>query len=258
MKLSIQNVLIKDAALEERPSAPDAPDDVRMMVTIPFYGISGLTSFLLDDEELFLESSSHPPSPERQDVELPEYTGVVIDVSEIQQVQPALLPKILSEDGEIIYQASQVEQNIYLESGMIEYVTETSPDITGRAGEHPLVITPLLLASAAEFPCPYPLLAQDEPPRKRRSRSNDLVVEATDAQGQNPVNVVVSVEDAKKLKQLNKDYQLDRQGKYTIVIGSAIGGIKGQHLQPQRTQRHAKTLRNTMETEDIFAIQSMN
>ena len=45
-------VLIKNAEVQDLPVDPQKPDEARVMVTIPFYGISGLTSFFLDDQEM--------------------------------------------------------------------------------------------------------------------------------------------------------------------------------------------------------------
>jgi hypothetical protein len=43
------------------------------------------------------------------------------------------------------------------------------------------------------------------------------------------VNIVLSLEDVKKLKQLNKQFKFDKQGKYIILIGREIAGGKGQY-----------------------------
>ena len=40
---------------------------------------------------------------------------------------------------------------------------------------------------------------------------------------------VKSIEDAKKIKQLNEANQFGQQGSYTILIGGEIGGVKGQY-----------------------------
>ena len=228
IQLSIQNVLIKDAEIQELPAEGGF---ARAMVRIPFYGISGLTSFLIDDQELFL--SPPPIAPEAlDDPQTPledNFSGIVIDVRNISDVEPALLPKIISEDGEVVYDASQVDTEVLQRQGMVQYVRERPKHTSWRAGERPLFVKPLLLASASATTLQFPLLVQQQPPRRRR-RGNNLVIEGNDSQGEIPVNVVVSVEDAKKIKQLNRDKQFDKQGKYTILIGGEIGGVKGQTI----------------------------
>ncbi len=228
IRLSSQNVLIRKAEIQER--AP-SNDFARVVVRIPFYGISGLSSFLLDDKELFLtppravqDSSDELYEPLDED-----FTSIVIDVRNLSDVEPALLPKILSEDGAVLYDVSPVDKEILQEQGMIEYVREIPDQTSRRVGERPLFIKPLLLASASDAALRFPLLAQQQAPR-RRSRGNNLIVEGSGSQGEIPANVVVSVEDAKKIKQLNQDKQFNKQGKYTILIGGEIGGVKGQSL----------------------------
>ena len=225
VSLKIRNVLIKNAVIAELPPDSNRPDEARVMVTIPFYGISGLTSFLIGDEELYLKPLPAPAqSEQRSSSPADEFTGILLDVRAFPQIQPALLPKILSEDGEVVYDASHVEQPALETQGMIHYVQERDPTRLSLVGGHPLVITPVLVASASTDPSLFRLLAQE----RQRRQGNDLVVEAVNSDGQIPVNVVVSVEDAKKIKQLNETQHVDKDGKYTILIGGEIGGVKGE------------------------------
>lgn len=233
VSLKIQNVLIKNAMIEELPPDSNHADEARVMVTIPFYGVSGLTSFLIGDEELYLEPLPAPAQSEQQSSSpAEEFTGILLDARALPQIQPALLPKILSADGEVVYDASHVEQPVLETQGMIHYVQERDPTRLSLVGGHPLIITPVLVASASTDPSLFRLLAQE----RQRRQGNDLVVEAANSDGQIPVNVVVSVEDAKKIKQLNEAQQLDKEGKYTILIGGEIGGVKGE----LRNSLHAK------------------
>ena len=229
IRLNIQNVLIKNADIQELPSDGDF---ARALVRIPFYGISGLTSFLLNDRELFLTApEAVQNSLDDKEIPVPEddFSGIVIDARTVSDIEPALLPEIISEDGEILYDASQVEQEVLQERGMIEYVRESPDQTSWRSGERPLFVKPLLLASVSDAAFQFPLLAQQQAP-KRRSRGNKLIIEGGNSQGEIPVNIVVSVEDAKKIKELNQSKQFDKQGKYTILIGGEIGGVKGQIL----------------------------
>lgn len=242
VRISIQNVLIKNAEIQDLPADPKKPDEVNVIVTLPFYGISGLSSFFLDDQEIYLE----PPAADTQSLppDTPpksgEYTGIIVDARDIPNVEPALFPKIVSEDGEVVYEASQVNKDVLRTQGMAEYVRDLPEKTAWRIGENPLIVKPILLASATEphgvflnsgslkHSLQYPLLAQTET-RKRRRKGNNLTVQSTESAGEIPVNVVVSVEDAKKIKQLNEKNQLDQQGQYTILIGREIGGVQGQY-----------------------------
>ena len=237
VQLSIQNVLIKNAAIQDLPATPDKPDEARVLVTIPFYGISGLVSFFLDDQEIYL-----PAPTTSQDTNSPAagYTGILIDATALP-LEPALFPQIISENGEVLYSASQVEKGILMEQGMVEYVAQRTETSAWRSGPRPLVIRPILVASAAtdillpgspqesfgSMPFP-PFLLAEAKSRGGRGRSNALTVNASEAEGQQPVNVVVSVEDAEKIKQANAEQQTDQQGNYTVLIGREIGGVQGR------------------------------
>lgn len=239
----IQNVLIQNAEIQDLPADPEKPDEAKVLVTIPFYGISGLVSFFLDDEEIYLPAQISPSTSDSTTGEndATEYTGILIDATALP-LEPALFPQVVSEDGEVLYSASQVEKNILMEQGMVEYVHERATATAWRAGERPLVIQPVLVASAdAHVSVPvsteptipsgisedlWKLLAEAKS-RGGRGRSNALTVNAADTDGQQPVNVVVSVEDAQKIKQANAGQQVDQQGNYTVLIGREIGGVQG-------------------------------
>lgn len=228
ISLNIQNVLIKNAVIEELPPDPNRPDDAKVMVTVPFYGISGLTSFLIGDQELYLEPlPSHGQAEHQPSQPAEAFTGILLDVRALPQMQPALLPKILSEDGDVLYDASHVEKSVFETQGMIHYVQENDATLSSLIGAHPLIVRPLLVASNSDDASVFSWLAQAQ--ERKRRQGNNLVVDATESDGQIPVNVVVSVEDAKKIKQLNDTQQLDKDGKYTILIGGEIGGVKGQY-----------------------------
>ncbi len=229
VRIKIQNVLIKNTEIQDIPADPEKPDEVKVIVTIPFYGISGLVSFFLDDQEIYLEQ----PTPTKEITPSQEpgtYTGILVDAREITAVEPALFPKLVSEQGEILYAASQVDKDVLVDQGMVEYVLEKEQTTTWRAGETPFIVKPILLVSNG-FTDTMPLkkwgLFAEVKTRKSREKRNDLIIKAADSSGDIPVNVVVSVEDAKKIKQLNEEHQFDKQGNYTILIGGKIGGVEG-------------------------------
>jgi hypothetical protein len=231
VRIKIQDVLIKNAKIQDLPVDSTKPDEAKVMVTIPFYGISGLVSFFLDDQEIYLQSPGRTSKTTTEvattNQDLEGYTGILIDAREITTLEPALFPQIVSEQGEILYSASQVKKDILSNQGMIEYVTETGKKTAARSGEHPLIVKPILLATAITPGVVLDsgsLLAQ----AKSRKKPTEIIVQATGDVGQIPVNVVVSVEDAKKIKQLNDQQHFDQQGKYTILIGGKIGGTEGQ------------------------------
>ena len=229
--LSIRNVLVQNAQVENLPPNPQKPDEARVMVTVPFYGISGLLSFFLDDEEIYLAPPKDTPEeqqPSPGTMTTGDYTGILIDAGEIAGLEPALFPQVLSESGELVYTASQVERSVLQEQGMVQYATDDDDSIAKRVGLRPLVVRPILVASTAVDP----LLLAEAKSRDGKGRGNKLVLIAIDSEGQRPVNVVITVEDAQKLKQLNQQQKFDKQAKYIILIGREISGVQGTPYQP--------------------------
>ena len=224
--LKIQNVLVRGAQVQEPSVDPKKPDEVRVLVTIPFYGIAGLISFFLDDEEIFLKRTPEVVTTnETTDVvTTSDYTGVLIDARELKGVEPAFFPKIVSTEGEVLYSASQVDREVLVKQGMVKYGVEQPQQVSEFVGAHPLLIKPVLLVSTA----PYHLLA-DVKSREGKGKGHHLVLEGQKSAGQLPVNIVISVEDARKLKELNQKRQFDQQGQYLILIGREIAGDKGQY-----------------------------
>jgi len=238
--LKIRNVLIRDAQVQELPADPEKPDEARVIVTISFYGISGLTSFFVDDEEIFPK----PPGGTTEEIEAlnrslqtEEYTGILIDAREITTLEPAFFPQLVSEEGEVLYSASQVERDVLVNQGMVKYVSEKEQQTSELVGERPFIVKPILLASNALYKRKSPgafsnsgrLLLTEAKSRKGQGKGHNLIIKSTKSTGQQPVNIVLSLEDVKKLKQLNKQFKFDKQGKYIILIGREIAGGKGQY-----------------------------
>jgi hypothetical protein len=242
ISIKVQNVLIKNAEIQDIPADPEKPDEAKVMVTIPFYGIAGLVSFFLDDQEIYLEPSGGTPTDDVPTNQEPEgYTGILVDARDLPTIEPALFPQIVSKQGEILYTASQVDKDILTEQGMVEYVREKQQTTAWRAGEAPLIVKPILLASSVPY-LPKTLgvfsnsqsltlqMFAEAKSQQRRGKRNNLIVKGTDDSGQIPTNVVVSVEDAEKIKQLHQEQQIDKQGNYTILVGREIGGVQGKNL----------------------------
>ncbi len=226
--LSIRNVLVRKAQVQELLADSEKPDEARVIVTIPFYGISGLLSFFLDDQEIYLQKPAQASKETLQKVEAPAmdaYTGILIDARALAEIEPALFPQIVSETGELIYSASQVDREILAQQGMVRYRAEDTQELAARIGEHPLLVKPVLLASTA----PGGLLLAEVNSRKGEGQGNNVVITPKEHTGQRPVNIVISVEDAEKLKQLNRQHEFDKHGKYIILIGREIAGDEGQY-----------------------------
>jgi hypothetical protein len=81
-----------------------------------------------------------PPKPETGPslADLPPYTGLVVDARGLK-VQPALIPKVLDEQGAELYQGSYVSRASVGQSGVALYARDlTAAQTHSRVGKNPL------------------------------------------------------------------------------------------------------------------------
>ncbi len=77
----------------------------------------------------------------------PEFTGVIIDTRGLK-VMPALSPKVVDEDGKLVYGADKLEQKTVESTGVIMYLRELeAARKNSRVGSNPLVLKAMKLAT---------------------------------------------------------------------------------------------------------------
>lgn len=218
--LKIQNVLIRNAAIEYLPDDPQQPETARAMVSIPFYGISGLYSFFLDDQEIYLQPPGKETPPEQEPA---EPLWLIVDARDFDHLEPALFPQILSENGDVVFSMSQVSQDVLFDEGAVEYVVATEDTQTAqRPASGLLASTSLPLFDVPvpflkRFQEEYDLLAEVKS-RKKGQGKRTIAVKAIKVSGENrPANVYVSLEEAKNLDNVKG-----------VIILTPVGGGKGQ------------------------------
>jgi hypothetical protein len=110
---------------------------VRVTMAVPLTG-SFAASVLPDNIRKIepVRQPGSPPPPKDGDV-----TGVVVDCRGME-VSPALAPRIMDEDGNIVYGSAYVSRDHAVANGMAAYVQglETAA-VHARTGENPLVVT---------------------------------------------------------------------------------------------------------------------
>ncbi len=162
-------------------------------------GISGLTARLISAlRELEIEwipldidSSAEPLADDDE-------PWLVLDARNLpvtNKLQPALFPKIISEDGEVIYELRQVETRALNSRGMGRYVISDQ-----KISEHtPAGTKPFSLLSALDqFFSPQEAVAGDKKTRKKRR--SYIVKEVKQAAGLTQTTLMISAQDAKKVK----------------------------------------------------------
>lgn len=173
VKTRVDGVL-KGAQIIEEGQNLDGSYYVKMRV--PLYGsTSSLASAAFSAIRPETETPVPPPavtepmiSPEEiQTVQSAAYTGVVVDAS-LLGLEPTFSPIIYDTNGRTVYGIDNIETSVAINSGMVGYASALEEATSGsRAGNNPLVV------KAVEV----------------RGGNNSS----------NPVNVVVSVEDADRI-----------------------------------------------------------
>lgn len=80
------------------------------------------------------------PEPKPSLADLPPYTGLVVDARGLQ-VQPALVPKVLDEQGVELYQGGYVSHEKVAQSGVALYARDlTSAQTHSRVGKNPMTV----------------------------------------------------------------------------------------------------------------------
>lgn len=116
--------------------------------------------------------------PDQPDV----YTGLIIDCSEVQ-LRPALSPKVLSKSGAEIYGSANVSRDFAVQQGMLGYLKDIEK------------------AKATS-----------------RVQNNPYIIKAVGVQGTNKADIVISDEDAAKVKELAANLNFLRECRVIAII----------------------------------------
>ncbi len=188
---------------------------IQVTVQAPIRGVKGLAM------TVYGYYTPAPPAvaQEIQPAPLPAaetFTGVVIDARKVA-VNPGLFPKIKDTQKREVHTASLVNREDLQKRGMASYaVVAPEADIT-RLFPHARVI-------AVRY---EPQTNPSTSSRKRRQGYRPLVVNAVGAEGTLKANLIVSDEDAAKLKAVDQKTGALKQCRVVVVVSSEIGGVEG-------------------------------
>ena len=192
-------------------------------------GVNGLSAVLLDH----LKSSPLPwksfPKPSPAVIDEPEEkteTWLVLDGRKLpdgERVQPGLFPKIASATGEVLYELGNVDEQSFLKEGMMKYAVSDTPagDIGSSIGA-----MNRFLSGIGSFFSVREAMAQEKK-EKREKRKRFIIKDVQKAEGLNKTNLVISEEDAKKLKAEDVSGQILKKCRVIVVVNSSIGGVEG-------------------------------
>jgi hypothetical protein len=185
-----------------------ADGGVEVTVRMPLWGTDSLITPFLNEKAI--GSQNLPPEAETGE----GHTGLVIDARGLG-VKPAFFPMVLDEKGTVVYGPETIDRTMAEKSGVVQYQTlPKGADISSLLGEDVYVIRPVQLSPA---------------PREGR---RPLKIKGVDKAGTLKTNILISSDDAKKIRE---DAQMGgalRRSKVVIVTDPLIGGMEGRAPTP--------------------------
>lgn len=194
---------VKGAQIEKTNESPDG--SVEVLVKAPLWGVNSLYDPFLD--QMGVQDQKLPPEPASE-----SYTGLVIDARGLG-VKPACFPSVLDDKGEVVFGPKMVDRAIAQKDGMVHYMAaQKDADLSFLFGEGTYVIRPV----------------QAAPPAPPRSGRMPLKIKGGDKAGLLKANIIISSEDAKKIREDPALTVALKRSRVTVVTDPLIGGMEGR------------------------------
>jgi hypothetical protein len=194
---------VKGAQIEKTIESPDG--SVEVLVKAPLWGVNSLYDPFLD--QMGVQDQKLPPEPAED-----SYTGLVIDARGLG-VKPACFPAVLDDKGEAVYGPKTVDRAAAQKDGMVHYMAAPrGADLSSLFGDGAYIVRPV----------------QSTPPAPPREGRKPLKIKGGDKAGALKANIIISSEDARKIRD---DAQLTvalKRSKVVIVTDPLIGGMEGR------------------------------
>lgn len=167
-------------------------------------------------------ATTPPAQAETQMSEMPHaesYTGLVIDARKTS-ASPAVFPQIQDTAGNQVYTAQAVNKDDLQKRGMASYAVVSRDASISRLFPQAVIIQAMYMPEGS---------AQQP---KRRQGYKPLTVQATDASGAIKANLIVSKEDAERIKAVAAKTGALKECRVVVVVSSEVGGLEGYLLFP--------------------------
>ncbi|MGH7260524.1 MAG: hypothetical protein ACREI9_07555 [Nitrospiraceae bacterium] len=193
---------VKGAQIAQTTPHPDG--SVEVTVKVPMYGVDSLMTPILP-EKGFTSQDIPPESPDG-------YTGMVIDARGLG-LKPACFPSVVDDKGQVVYGPQTVDKAAAEKDGMMHYMTAPKgADLSSLFGEDAYIISPVQAAPAVV-------------PREGR---RPLKIKGMDKAGALKANIIISSDDAKKIREDASMSGALKRSRVTVVTDPLIGGMEGR------------------------------
>ena len=197
------NGFVKGAQIEKTNASPDG--SVEVLVKAPLWGVNSLYDPFLD--QMGVQDQHLPPEPAEDG-----YTGLVIDARGLG-VKPACFPAVLDDKGAMVFGSKTVDRAAAQKDGMVHYMAAPKgADLSSLFGESAYIVRPVEAAPPA-------------PPREGR---RPLKIKGGDKAGLLKANIIISGEDAKKIRNDSGLSVALKRSRVTVVTDPLIGGMEGR------------------------------
>jgi len=216
-------------------------DRTVVSLEVPINGVHGIASEVAVVTLPPPEPEPPPPAPQARSRETPapptpsqppaasslaSFGDVTVDGRDAG-LKPALQMRIVDPQGNEVYGPKTVKPLRAREAMLARYVT-APPEPQGTFGPA-FSSSPLLTLAVIAWP---PLeMAQREPTQRPRGEEG-LVVRAAAARGTLRADVVVTEEEAARLREADRQSGLLREGRVRVVVRPDVGGVEGRRRDP--------------------------
>ncbi len=218
------------------------PPEYHVTMRVPLWGAKGVSQ-VLSSTERHLVSKRHskhlPLSADPDDI---SDIDLVIDARGIA-LRPCLFPSIANEDGEVLYDITTVSDTITHDGPLARYV-ELDQTQTARCGQTGIrghgqhmsfqAMTASYQPTDPEHTSPQPT-TPPEPRQTGTRRRRRVMVKAIKAEGKLKSRVILTKEDAEKLRKSKTGANLLRHAHVLIVLDAPAAGVQGlRHIREEQ------------------------
>lgn len=255
LRVKVQGIVRGGKVLDEC----EAGAGLHITYQVPLSGVQGISSEVV--AVLVPELELPPPAPEPESsISPPPQAGTPTPTAEPPRpksrglssfaairveaedagAKPALCPKIVDPEGKPVYSAASVKPEVARTKSIARYVsrderTEEVRPSSPWGGTLPLALVDprrWLLAQQQPPPpppppppVPMPKQYEYQAPTLREFEEQELVVKAVSAKGKLKADLVVTAEDAKKMR---ANASLLEEANVVVVVRTDVGGVESQ------------------------------
>ena len=196
---------------------------------IAMRGVDGVISHLYD--EAIETRPAMSPAPARTPSNKPlKNNGTAATVVYIDArgtgLQPALFPCIMDTQHTRLFDPADAGKSYVTENGVVEYVISTSQEpLASLLGHDKKIVSASLQPSMLEWMINSAFADEAPKVRKRKKRK---AVKATEAEGLLKSNIIVSQEDAEKIRQAQENGELEEKPRIVVITDGTVGGTEGR------------------------------